>query len=793
MGRYLAPAALGAFAAGAVKDFAAIERQMARIGITADASAAETEAAFRRMQDVSKEMALPVDAAVSALDTLVSSGLSLKEAMDFLPSVLATAQASGSATEDIANTAIKASSALKIQAGEMQHAFDIMVMGGKAGQFELKDMAAFIPELANSFASLGYTGEGGLKQLIAVLQTLREDTGSASAAATQAQNIFGKMFSEQTAKKFADFGINLRKEMEAAKASGEDAISAFVRLSKEALKGDLSKLPLLFTDQEFRLGMQSLITSPEALEKFVRVLNTAQVDGTVFRDLQKVTSDTQASIDRMAASWEKMKTSLGGKVAGGVVPVLDAINDATDKSAAVDRALKNRGMGYLESQWHRLTLSQEEHDRLAIEGGFKDPALRAQYEQGPKLPDGWKADKEFPGGGTSNGAMPEAGPIPSPRPAQDVADLGPTLPDGGTPAKGAPGGGAAKAAMSQAGSMPVPRPAPDVSGLGAKLPDGGGETSKAAMSETGPLPARRLTQDLSDLGPKQPEGWKSEKEFPGGGASKGAMPEAGPIPTPRPAHGLSDLGPKPPGGPEKELPSEAPKRRAAPDLSDLGKSTGTVAVPVSRPTYIEADAGRDQMTAVMLARRAEIDYLNKSGLDWNHPSAPDDFSGPAVGYQPWEPKKVYSDSVVDKQYPRLDKSPVEAMRDGDRRSYVERHAGMEPWTPTRAWEGIKDFFSPEEAQPVGEALAQAAIARMSSDAGAVGTEMAGVVRDILASIAPQIGAAIGQAFAASASQVKVGVNVPGAASANPAKSNPVKANTGRSMPELSGANGGSAF
>jgi len=416
MSRFLAPAAVAAFSAGALKDFAAVERQMTRIGITADASGAETEEAFRRMQTVSKEMALPLDAAVTAVDTLVSSGLSLKEAMDFLPSVLATAQASGSATEDIANTAIKASSALKIEASQMQRAFDIMVMGGKAGQFELKDMATYIPELANSFASLGYSGEDGLKQLIAMLQTIREDTGSASAAATQAQNIFGKMFNDDTAEKFAKFGIDLRKELKAAQEQGEGAVQAFVRLSQEAIKGDLSKLPQLFTDQEFRLGMQSLITSTESWKGFLESVNSAQVDGTVFRDLKRVTGDAQASLDRLSGSWDAFVKRFGEKVATVATPAIDAIVSATDRQDAIDRALKNRGMGYLESQWHQVGLSQREQDHLAIEGGFKDPDLRAKYENGPTLPAGWKPEQEFPGGGTSKGKLPKTGPIPRSRP-----------------------------------------------------------------------------------------------------------------------------------------------------------------------------------------------------------------------------------------------------------------------------------------------------------------------------------------------------------------------------------------
>ncbi|MGO7903016.1 hypothetical protein ACC719_37285, partial [Rhizobium ruizarguesonis] len=75
----------------------------------------QTKAAFQNLQQVTKQFAMPLDDGIRALDTLVSSGISMQDAMAFLPSVLATAQASGSATEDIANTAIKASGALKIQ------------------------------------------------------------------------------------------------------------------------------------------------------------------------------------------------------------------------------------------------------------------------------------------------------------------------------------------------------------------------------------------------------------------------------------------------------------------------------------------------------------------------------------------------------------------------------------------------------------------------------------------------------------------------------------------------------
>ena len=426
---------VGRAIAGTVKDFAALERQMTRIGITADASSEQTKKAFEQAQQISKQLGYDsVQPAVEATDTLVASGKSLDEAMAFLPSVLATAQATGSATQDIANTGLKAADALKIETKNLQRAFDIMVTGGKAGQFELKDMAQYIPNLANSFASLGYEGEDGLKKLVAILQTIREDTGDASSAATYAGNIFGKMYSEDTAKKFSKLGVDLRKEMDAAKKSGEDAVTAFVRISREAIKGDLSKLPLLFTEEQYRLGMQSLMTSSDSLNRFLETMNSAQVNGTVFRDVKRVLSDTQASIDGMLSSWEKLKTGPGESIAPAVTPVMDAGVKQIDRYNARQRGMEKRGWG-----WFRRNLgviSNEEEMDLAYEGGYRDEKFLGEYwasrygagRDDPRRPRASTGRQgrpivigDFPGGehGYTNRTLPAgSAPIPAPRPRE---------------------------------------------------------------------------------------------------------------------------------------------------------------------------------------------------------------------------------------------------------------------------------------------------------------------------------------------------------------------------------------
>lgn len=418
----MALTAAGYVAARTINQFASVERQFTRIGITADASAEQTKAAMEEVRRQTMALAMPLQEGVVALDTLVASGQSLDEALAFLPSVLATAQATGAATTDIANSGLKAASALKIPARELQRMFDVMVTGGKAGQFEVRDMAQYIPSLANSFASLGYTGEEGLKRLVAILQTIREDTGDASSAATQAGEIFGKIYAGETMKKFKDFGIDLRKEMDAARRSGEDTIEAFIRLSSKALKGDMSKLPLLFTDKEFRLGMQSLLSSPDALQKFFDTMNSASVDGTVFRDLNKVLSDTQSSIDKLLNSSSKLMNSAGAAAAPYAVPAMDAISDGLDFHTAVNAGLEKSGYnGFLARTGFGLSSSYDEKMAMAIKGGYANKEEIAayhgrRYERGEIPASTGRHNQRVMPGGLGSSAGQNKAPIPPSRP-----------------------------------------------------------------------------------------------------------------------------------------------------------------------------------------------------------------------------------------------------------------------------------------------------------------------------------------------------------------------------------------
>ena len=324
IGAIAGPAILAAGASEAVRSYAVLERKMTRIGITAETSGAAVKAATSDVQKLAYETAMPIDNVREGLDSLVSQGMTLERAMAFLPSVVRTAQAAGAETNDIATSAGAIGTQMGITAEKMQSAFDILAAAGKAGKFELKDMARYLPSLAPLAASVGLKGEEGLRRLAATAQVVRNQTGTAEEAASSLQNIFAKMESAETTKKFGKFGVDLRKEMDKARKGGKDLLTAFVELSDKALKGDLSKIPQLFTDMEFARGMRALLSQKGAVDSLAASLRG--VDGTTLRDLNTVLATTQTSIDRAGISWEKFKTSLGEKLAPAAAATLEAVN-----------------------------------------------------------------------------------------------------------------------------------------------------------------------------------------------------------------------------------------------------------------------------------------------------------------------------------------------------------------------------------------------------------------------------------------------------------------------------------
>lgn len=338
----LAVAGVATAAASAYKDYAEVERQVNRIVINAGKSADTINPTIGHLQQLAGATHQSFGSIVEGLETLIASGRELDDAMSFLPSVAMTAQASGAAISDIALSADALSTSLGVTSGEMQKAFDILVGGGKLGKFELKDMAQYLPSLTPAFAALGYKGNEGLMKLVATLQVMRSQTGSSAEAATLMSNVLNKIYTADTAKKFKDMGINLRKALDKARAEGRDVLDVFKQLAFQAVSGDLSKLPLLFTDAEMLKGMRALLSTGGMLNEMTAALSN--VDGTALKDFNQIAADSAARVQDLQNAWDKFVLSVGAKLSDHVTPILERATTFLSEHEAIEQATKGQDM-----------------------------------------------------------------------------------------------------------------------------------------------------------------------------------------------------------------------------------------------------------------------------------------------------------------------------------------------------------------------------------------------------------------------------------------------------------------
>ncbi|MDT3687076.1 MAG: phage tail tape measure protein [Pseudorhodoplanes sp.] len=361
--RLLAPAALGYAATRAFRRYAETEMAITRIGITADATDQEIKALHRSLRDLSANTGKPFDEVAEGLNQLVTGGLDLPQAMPAMPAIVRTAQAAGAEVRDIAQSSLALSQALGIAADRMQDAFDIMVEGGKAGKFELKDMARYFPSIAPAAAAVGMKGEEGLKRIVALLQVIRNGTGTVEEAASSVSNIFAKMESEETAKRFQKFGIDLRAEMKKGRKEGRDLLEVFTDLTSRALGGDLSKIPQLFSDMEFARGMRALLSYRDMLGEVLSRLEKAK--GATGRDFDRVMTRSQISINRLSESWDRATESFGRliDVIGGSKGLQTLAGLLENLAAAQEKSRENAPKSL--DEFRQRYLDKQDSDRLA--------------------------------------------------------------------------------------------------------------------------------------------------------------------------------------------------------------------------------------------------------------------------------------------------------------------------------------------------------------------------------------------------------------------------------------------
>ncbi len=319
-----------------------LQTVMMDIRQVADLSADATKSLGERIQKLGPQVNKSAGEVAKAMSFLLAAGMESGEAETVLPAIGKTATAYRADIEDVAKAIYAATSNLKIAAREAGKAFDIMAQAGKEGNFELRDMATYFPQLTASAEAIGIRGTKGVARLSAALQIARKGAGDASSAATNTMNAMQKLLSPETTKKFKKLGVDIRKEFAKSQARGDDPFVFLAEQTKKALKGDLSKLGDLFEDSQVQQFLRPLIAN---LEDYKRIRDKAEgASGVVEQDyklrmetFQERLNRLMNALDTLAIKITDALTPYLGALADKLVPIVEALGSwigANEKLAA---------------------------------------------------------------------------------------------------------------------------------------------------------------------------------------------------------------------------------------------------------------------------------------------------------------------------------------------------------------------------------------------------------------------------------------------------------------------------
>ena len=257
IGRGIAGLAAGATAAGMVLA-QPMKKQMdydRALAMTANTAFAERSAAGRIAGKAELNNAVKSaveigggtkEDALGALDTMLASGaVKADTAMKLLPTLQKGATATGASTDDLAKIAISAMQQFDISEDQIGEVLDKAVAAGQAGNFELADMARWLPQQMAAGKSAGLKGMAGL---LVANQQARVTAGTSDEAGNNVVNFLAKLTSKETNERFENLkikgkdgkehGVDFLASMEAQKKKGKNSIEAFMSIMDQVIGQD---------------------------------------------------------------------------------------------------------------------------------------------------------------------------------------------------------------------------------------------------------------------------------------------------------------------------------------------------------------------------------------------------------------------------------------------------------------------------------------------------------------------------------------------------------------------------
>lgn len=218
---------------GPIKEAAAFQQQLVDIALTQNLTGQEAFKSVARMTEQYEKLAFSAGQSSEAIGAgaglMIASGLDNNLVDQSIGKVAKVATAAHAEIADVAQVSTSALKTLKLPVEELDGALAAMMVSGKEGAFEFRDMARHFPTLTGQMAKFGITGREAVNTLAAGLQIARLGTADSAEAANNFKNFLSKILSPETTKKFEKMGVDIEGVMKDAATKGINPMEAVVQ------------------------------------------------------------------------------------------------------------------------------------------------------------------------------------------------------------------------------------------------------------------------------------------------------------------------------------------------------------------------------------------------------------------------------------------------------------------------------------------------------------------------------------------------------------------------------------
>ncbi|BCH18868.1 phage tail tape measure protein [Mesorhizobium sp. L-2-11] len=417
--RFLGPAVAGYAVTQSIKEFASVERQLTRIGLTLGASREEMQGLYQDVNHFAKAYALQSDQVMETVGAYAAAGASLTDIRNHLDLLTKSQQALGASGEDVVNSWNTARLSLGLTTKDAEKFFSIIAAGSSAGKFEAPDMARFLPSLLPSAAKQGFQGNEGALRMVALLETMANYTGTVGEAATSVGDFLEKLSSPDVEKRLEKISGGFLKRMSAARENGEDMLKVMHDILMEATGGKADRLGQIFGDKEARQAATVILTKYDEILAAQKEI-AANAPGVIDRNNAQLLKNTQAGLDQIKQTMSELQIQAGELSASlGIIDGLKYVVDSIGYMNAVNAGLEKSGVhGFAARTAWGIIHGDEDKQQMARIGGYRTEEERrsaAAYKQyGDSRRAGLPRETTFGAGVDANGVpipVPLGGPL----------------------------------------------------------------------------------------------------------------------------------------------------------------------------------------------------------------------------------------------------------------------------------------------------------------------------------------------------------------------------------------------